>query len=186
MKKARGLFPRQVGGLVSLRSIECLGPLTCLTPKSFERSKTTRSHWNGRLAELLVECSPDRNPSPEMDCPAEKPVCRCVDVALIWPPLFFCLMWRFDVWPWIVFLLRRDAVEAPETTLAGRVATRDQSDRVAKARGVAGQVDDADAPPPAEPNVPSSPPPEPKTTDRSAAMQRLLDAKRKKQQGGDA
>ena len=83
-------------------------------------------------------------------------------------------------------LLRRDAVEAPETTLAGRVATRDQSERVAKARGVAGQVDDADAPPPAEPNAPSSPPPEPKTTDRSAAMQRLLDAKRKKQQGDDA
>ena len=83
-------------------------------------------------------------------------------------------------------LLRRDAVEAPETTLAGRVATRDQSERVAKPRGVAGQVDDADAPPPAAPNAPSSPPPESKTTDRSAAMQRLLDAKRKKQQGGDA
>jgi len=83
-------------------------------------------------------------------------------------------------------LLRRDAVEAPETTLAGRVATRDQSERVAKARGVAGQVDDSDAPPPpAAPNAPSSPPPEPKTTDRSAAMQRLLDAKRKNQQGGD-
>jgi hypothetical protein len=84
-------------------------------------------------------------------------------------------------------LLRRDVVEAPETTLAGRVATRDQGERVAKARGVAGQVEDSDSPDPQMAPDGSLPPSqEPKTTERSAAMQRLLDAKRKNQQGDDA
>ena len=84
-------------------------------------------------------------------------------------------------------LLRRDVVEAPETTLAGRVATREQNEQVAKARGVAGQVEHPDAPAPVEdPDASSSPSEENKPSDRSAAMQRLLDAKRKKQQGDDA
>ena len=84
-------------------------------------------------------------------------------------------------------LLRRGVVEAPETTLAGRVATRDQSERVARARGVAGQIDDSDPlVPVVSPDASSPSSEQDKTSDRSAAMQRLLDAKRKKQQGDDA
>ena len=74
--KVRGLFPPQVAGLVSPRSIGCLGPLTCRTPKSSVRSKTTRPHWNARLAKLQVECLPDLNPCLlAKGCPAERLVC---------------------------------------------------------------------------------------------------------------
>ena len=84
-------------------------------------------------------------------------------------------------------LLRRGVVEAPETTLAGRVATRDQSERVARPRGVSGQIDDSDPlVPVVSPDASSPSLEQDKTSDRSAAMQRLLEAKRKKQQGDDA
>ena len=78
-------------------------------------------------------------------------------------------------------------VEAPETTLAGRVSSSDSTERVAKARGVEGRIE---APPQSDQTEPDATPPEEppdkSPTDRSAAMQRLLDAKRKKQQGEDA
>ena len=83
-------------------------------------------------------------------------------------------------------ILRRGPVEAPETTLAGRVAAGDQRERVAKARGVDGQVESPVVPhASAEPDAQPPPSPEPKPTDRSAAMQRLLDAKRKSQRGDE-
>ena len=115
---------------------------------------------------------------------------------LIPKPLYICLSLMSSkstigcehIWD-IVLLneFRRDVVEAPETTLAGRVATREQNEQVAKARGVAGQVEHPDAPAPVEdPDASSSPSEENQPSDRSAAMQRLLDAKRMKQQGDDA
>jgi hypothetical protein len=70
--------------------------------------------------------------------------------------------------------------------LAGRVAAGDQRERVAKARGVDGQVESPVVPhASAEPDAQPPPSPEPKPTDRSAAMQRLLDAKRKSQRGDE-
>ena len=84
-------------------------------------------------------------------------------------------------------LFRREVVEAPETTLAGRVSSSDSTERVAKARGVEGRIGTPPQSDQPEPDAtPTDDPPDKSPTDRSAAMQRLLDAKRKKQQGGDA
>jgi hypothetical protein len=84
-------------------------------------------------------------------------------------------------------LFRREVVEAPETTLAGRVSSTDSTERVAKARGVEGRIGTPPQSDQPEPDAtPPEDPPDKSPTDRSAAMQRLLDAKRKKQQGEDA
>ena len=86
-------------------------------------------------------------------------------------------------------LFRRDVVEAPQTTLAGRVASRSDTERVSKARGVAGHVEIDDLPDSSEKSAPSpqtDSAPEASPSDRSAAMQRLLDAKRQSRQGDDA